>query len=67
MIVRRSLMCTPQVPDPNGGPDLIVSGSCDRSIRFWNVQTCVCVRVLWGHDGWVWCLCLEGKVIGMNS
>nr|CAH8848240.1 unnamed protein product [Trichobilharzia regenti] len=32
---------------------LLVSGSRDRTIRFWDVNTGVCLFVLIGHDNWV--------------
>lgn len=57
--------CMLRIPNPSSpnDPPLLVSGSCDKSIRFWNVQTATQVRVVFGHDAWVWALCLEGKVM----
>jgi platelet-activating factor acetylhydrolase IB subunit alpha len=44
---------------------LLISGSRDRSIRFWNVFAGSCLFVLQGHDNWVRGLCLHpsGKML----
>ncbi|XP_020486457.2 F-box/WD repeat-containing protein 10 [Labrus bergylta] len=36
--------------------DLLISGSCDSSIRCWNLKTDSCVMMLYGHTGTVNCL-----------
>lgn len=55
-------LCT--VPDPlsssTEAPDWLASGSCDKTIRFWNLSSLSEIRCLYGHTGWVLSLCLEG-------
>lgn len=53
--------CLSTVADPDGGAPLLVSGSCDKTIRFWNCATLQEVRCLFGHQGWVWSLCVDEK------
>ncbi|XP_070708339.1 F-box and WD repeat domain containing protein 10B [Pempheris klunzingeri] len=36
--------------------DLVITASCDASIRCWNLKTDKCVMVLYGHTGTVNCL-----------
>ncbi|KAM6964696.1 F-box/WD repeat-containing protein 10 [Tautogolabrus adspersus] len=36
--------------------DLLITASCDSSIRCWNLKTDSCVRMLYGHTGAVNCL-----------
>jgi len=40
-------------PRPAGGLSLLVSGSFDRSVRLWNMQTGQAVAVLRGHSKWL--------------
>lgn len=35
----------------------LVSGSSDKSIKFWNPKTFQCMTTLFGHDDYVCCLC----------
>lgn len=36
----------------------MVSGSGDKTLRVWNVDSGECVRVLEGHEGWVTSVCV---------
>ncbi len=47
--------------------DLIVSGSTDRTIRVWNINTGVCQHVLYGHTSTVRCLALHGDIVVSGS
>ncbi|XP_062298242.1 F-box and WD repeat domain containing protein 10B [Scomber scombrus] len=40
--------------------DLLITASCDASIRCWNLKTDQCVMVLYGHTGTVNCLDVHG-------
>ncbi len=62
--------CMAVVADPtdDSAPALLASGSCDKTIRLWNVTTTsaknpvgIEVSTLFGHTGWVWSLCCDGK------
>jgi WD40 repeat protein len=33
---------------------MLVSGSHDQTVRLWDVNTGECLKVLRGHDNWVW-------------
>ncbi|KAJ3378624.1 hypothetical protein HDU84_007417, partial [Entophlyctis sp. JEL0112] len=41
--------------------NLLASGSRDKSLKFWNVDTLHCNRILSGHDGSVLCMQHDGK------
>jgi hypothetical protein len=62
--------CLTTVPDPvdDAAPPLLVSASCDKTIRLWNIHVPTRkvtmgeeVRTLFGHTGWVWSVCGDGK------
>ncbi|XP_051024318.1 F-box and WD repeat domain containing protein 10B [Acomys russatus] len=36
--------------------NILISGSYDLSIRYWDVKTGVCVRIFYGHQGTITCL-----------
>ncbi len=36
----------------NSGP-IILSGSCDNSLRLWNCYTGECLQILYGHQNWI--------------
>jgi WD40 repeat protein len=47
----------------------LVSGSHDRTVRLWDVRTGECLKVLQGHDNWVWSVAfsLDGHSIASAS
>ena len=47
----------------------LASGSWDRAVRLWDVDTGACVRTLEGHGDWVICVCFspDGKQLFSGS
>ncbi|KAI9199557.1 WD40-repeat-containing domain protein [Polychytrium aggregatum] len=45
----------------------IISGSRDRTVRFWDIKKAKCVRTLHGHDGSVLCLQYDSRYIVTGS
>ncbi|HEY9859571.1 MAG TPA: NB-ARC domain-containing protein [Candidatus Obscuribacterales bacterium] len=47
----------------------LVTGSLDRTIKLWNVQTGACLKTLQGHTSWVWAIALspDGKMVASGS
>ncbi|MBW4621991.1 MAG: AAA family ATPase [Cyanosarcina radialis HA8281-LM2] len=39
---------------PLGMGGIVASGSDDRTVKLWNVQTGECLRTLQGHSQWIW-------------
>ena len=47
--------------------DILYSGSGDRTIRAWNLDTNECITALQGHTGWVNCLIVDNKILYSGS
>lgn len=47
--------------------NIVVSGSTDRTVRVWNIDTGACVHVLTGHTSTVRCLALNGQIVISGS
>ena len=45
----------------------IVSGSRDRTIKFWKLDTLECIKVLQGHSGSVLCLQYSNEILVTGS
>ncbi|MBD2122585.1 NB-ARC domain-containing protein [Trichocoleus sp. FACHB-262] len=47
----------------------LVTGSLDRTIKLWNVQTGECLKTLQGHTSWVWAIALspDGRLVASGS
>nr|WP_290223891.1 NB-ARC domain-containing protein [Trichocoleus desertorum] len=47
----------------------LVTGSLDRTLKLWNVQTGECLKTLQGHSSWVWATALspDGKLVASGS
>ena len=47
----------------------LASGSFDRTVRLWDVETGACVRTLEGHDLTVWSVCFspDGRMVASGS
>lgn len=41
---------------------LVVSGSTDRTVKVWDMNTGMCIRTLSGHISTVRCMALKGDV-----
>ena len=55
-------------PRPPDGRRL-ASGSRDKTVRLWDVETGACVRTLKGHGNWVLSVCFspDGKQLASGS
>jgi len=47
--------------------NIIVSGSRDKSIKFWNIKTLECIKELRHHQGSVLCLQYDDKIVVSGS
>ena len=47
----------------------LASGSVDRTVRLWDVETGSCVKTLEGHSGMVWSVCFspDGRKVASGS
>jgi WD40 repeat protein len=47
----------------------LATGSLDRTIKLWNVQTGACLKTLQGHTSWVWAIALspDGRLVASGS
>ncbi len=41
-------MCLIQLRNRN-----LVSGSVDKTIKIWDIETCECIQTLTGHNDWI--------------
>jgi WD40 repeat protein len=48
---------------------MIVSGSADKSIKIWDVETGTNIKTLNGHSNYVYCVCFSsnGKLLASSS
>jgi WD40 repeat protein len=37
---------------PNG--EILASGSCDQTVKLWNINTGKCEKTIQSHQSWVW-------------
>jgi WD40 repeat protein len=47
--------------------DILISGSADKTIKFWNIQTGQCIRTLNGHENDVRCFQMVGNEILLSG
>jgi len=47
--------------------DILISGSADKTIKFWNIQTGQCIRTLNGHENDVRCFQMIGNEILLSG
>ena len=47
--------------------NMLYSGSCDETIRAWNLDTNECITALQGHTGFVSCLIVHSNILYSGS
>jgi WD40 repeat protein len=47
----------------------LASGSCDNTIKLWNMTTGNCLKTLHGHASWIWSVAFspDGQILASGS